>query len=82
MATQLTVLEDINAEKIGAQLEVLVDGYDTVAEIYFTRSFADAPDVDGKVYVRAPKGKYASGEFIRVRVTEALDYDLIAEPIE
>ncbi|MBQ7362984.1 MAG: 30S ribosomal protein S12 methylthiotransferase RimO [Clostridia bacterium] len=80
MATQLTVTEDISSEKIGEELEVLVDGYDTVAEIYYGRSYADAPDVDGKVYVRAPKGRYSSGEFIRVTVTEALDYDLIAEP--
>ncbi len=80
MATQLTVLEDINASRVGAELDVLIDGYDTVAEIYYGRSYADAPDVDGKVYVRAAKGSYALGEFVRVRVTEALDYDLIAEP--
>ncbi len=82
MQTELTVLEDINDKQIGRELEVLIDGYDAVAEIYFSRSYADAPDVDGKVYVRAQKGKYAPGEFVRVKVSEALDYDLIADPAE
>ena len=81
MATQLTVSEDISASMIDSELDVLIDGYDTVAEIYFGRSYADAPDVDGKVYIRAKRGELTPGEFVRVRVAEALDYDLIADPI-
>ena len=81
MATQLTVSEDISASMIDSELDVLIDGYDTVAEIYFGRSYADAPDVDGKVYIRAKRGELKPGEFVRVRVAEALDYDLIADPI-
>ena len=42
------------------------------------RSYADAPDVDGRVYFKSPK-RIPEGEFVRVKVTEALDYDLIAE---
>lgn len=41
------------------------------------RGEADAPDIDGRVYVR---GKVAAGEFVRVRVIGHTDYDLIAEP--
>ena len=81
MQTQLTVAEELNAMKIGSEITVITDGYDTVAEIYFGRSEADAPDVDGKVYFHAPKGKYTYGDFVKVKITEALDYDLIGEEL-
>ena len=81
MQTQLTVTEEINAGTVGKTLTVLCDGYDSVAEIYYARSEADAPDVDGKVYFRAPKGKYYPGDFVSVHITEALDYDLIGDAV-
>ena len=81
MQTQLTVAEELNAAKIGKEITVITDGYDAVAEIYFGRSEADAPDVDGKVYFHAPKGKYTFGDFVKVKIVEALDYDLIGEEI-
>ena len=82
MQTQLTVVEEETAKLVGRELTVLIDGWDSVAEIYFARSEANAPDVDGVVYVRAPRGTLASGEFVRVKVDEAIDYDLIARPIK
>lgn len=78
MQTQLTVIEEKNAEKIGKTVSVLCDGYDTVAEIYYGRSEADAPDVDGKVYFKSPR-KINTGAFVDVKITEALDYDLVGE---
>lgn len=81
MQTQLTVAEELNNAKIGSELTVITDGYDTVAEIYYGRSESDAPDVDGRVYFNAPKGKYTFGDFVKVRITESLDYDLIGEEI-
>ena len=58
----------------------LCDGFDGVAEIYYGRSFADAPDVDGKVYFKSRK-KLNPGDFVTVRVDEALDYDLVGEAL-
>ena len=81
MQTQLTVAEELNNDKIGSEITVITDGYDTVAEVYYGRSEADAPDVDGKVYFRAEKGKYTFGDFVKVKVDEALDYDLIGDAI-
>jgi len=80
MQTQLTVTEEKNAEKIGRIYTVLCDGFDTVAEIYYGRSYADAPDVDGKVYFTSAE-KVSEGEFVEVRITEALDYDLVGERV-
>ena len=80
MQTQLTVTEELNAAKVGSTLSVLCDGFDTVAQIYYGRSYADAPDVDGKVYFKS-KSRVNSGDFVSVRIDEALDYDLVGEAI-
>jgi len=49
---------------------------------YFVgRGEADAPDIDGRVYIRAAKGTLPVGEFARVKVIGHTDYDLIAEPV-
>ena len=80
MQTQLLISEEQNAEKIGKTVTVLCDGFDAVAEVYYGRSYADAPDVDGKVYFTA-KERIATGDFVEVLVTEAMDYDLVGEAI-
>ncbi len=81
MQTQLTVAEELNNAKVGQTLTVLTDGYDSVAEVYYGRSESDAPDVDGRVYYRAPKGRYTFGDFVKVEITEALDYDLVGDAV-
>ena len=80
MQTQLTVAEEKSAENIGKIITVLTDGFDTVAEVYYGRSFADAPDVDGKIYFKS-KRRINPGAFVEVRITEAMDYDLIGEVV-
>ncbi len=81
MQTQLTVTEELNEKKVGRTVQVLVDGFDTVAEIHYGRSRADAPDVDGRIYFKSKK-KIAPGELVQVKITEALDYDLVGEIAE
>ena len=81
MQTQLTVTEEQNESKIGNTYTVICDGFDTVAEIYYGRSYQDAPDVDGRVYFTSKK-KVEKGEFVDVKITEALDYDLVGSRIE
>lgn len=80
MQTQLTVTEELNARRIGSTLTVLTEGYDSAAGIHYGRSFADAPDVDGKVYFRA-KERIPEGTFVSVKIEEALDYDLVGSAI-
>ncbi|HEV2695894.1 MAG TPA: 30S ribosomal protein S12 methylthiotransferase RimO [Verrucomicrobiae bacterium] len=48
---------------------------------FIGRGEADAPDIDGRVYVRAPKGGMKVGEFATVKIIGHTDYDLIAEPV-
>ena len=80
MQTQLTVNEDIIAKQVGKTLTVMCDGFDTIADIYYGRTYADAPDVDGRVYFKSQK-RVHSGEFVQVEIAEALDYDLVGEAV-
>lgn len=76
METQRAISEEKCASHIGEEVLVLCEGYDEAAGIHAGRSEADAPDVDGKVYFTADH-RVPAGAFVRVRVTEALDYDLV-----
>ena len=75
MREQGEINEALNREKVGTTVKVLCEDYDPAAEIYFGRSEADAPEIDGKVYFRS-QTKIDPGTFVFVKVTEALDYDL------
>jgi ribosomal protein S12 methylthiotransferase len=48
---------------------------------FVARGEADAPDIDGRVYIRAAKGSLPVGQFAMVKVVGHTDYDLIAEPV-
>ena len=80
MQTQLSVSEELCEASVGKTLEVLTEGYDVVAGAHYGRSAADAPDIDGKIYFTS-KTRIPEGTFVKVRITEALDYDLMGEVI-
>ncbi len=82
MRTQSEITEVQNEAMIGKTVTVLCEEYDPVSETYFGRSYADAPEIDGKIYFRAPKGSIADGEFVKVKITEAIDYDLVGERVK
>jgi ribosomal protein S12 methylthiotransferase len=64
--------------RIGEQLDVLVEYRDD--EGYHGRSYADAPEIDGLVHIDSDS-ELATGEFCRVRVSGADEYDLYATPV-
>ena len=80
MAIQLDISTRLNENKVGKTVTVLCEGFDGVAETHYGRSSADAPDVDGRVYFSS-KRRVPEGEFVKVRITEALDYDLFGYEI-
>ena len=80
MALQLDIHEENNQKKIGKTVKVLCEGFDPVAKTFFGRSEADAPEIDGKVYFSS-KRKPKEGEFVTVKITDAIDYDLYGEMI-
>ena len=76
MAIQMDISEKLNQRKVGQTVRVLCEGWDPVAERNFGRSAADAPEIDGKVYFTAKK-RPAEGEYVDVKIEEAMDYDLL-----
>jgi len=82
MRTQGDITEEQNDLMIGKKLTVLCEDYDPVSETYYGRSANDAPEIDGKVYFRAPKNSVEPGEFVNVKITEALDYDLVGDKVK
>ncbi len=76
MEQQMFINEAKNRAQLGSIKETVVEGYDRYGEVYFGRTQSDAPDIDGKIFFHS-KTPLHLGEFVRVRVEEVLDYDLI-----
>lgn len=78
MDSQITISAEKNEEKIGKELEVLVEGYDDYLKCYFGRTASDAPEVDGKIFFYATR-PLTFGEFVTVQVNDSIEYDLLGE---
>ena len=76
MASQQKISRQINRQFLGKAMEVLID--EKEKDVYLGRSQYDAPEVDGSVYVHS-KRTLAPGEFVKVRITDTLEYDLVGE---
>lgn len=81
MEQQQIIMSHKNAEMIDKVVEVVTEGFDRYGECYFGRSAADAPDIDGKIFFTSPGRKLVPGIFVKVKITEILDYDLIGEVV-
>ncbi len=74
MMLQQNISKELNSKKLGKIYKVLVEGFN--GETYFGRNYEMAPEVDGTVFFESDK-VYNKGEFVNVKVTKALEYDLI-----
>ena len=75
---QSRVMDAFNEERLGTCQEVLCEGFDPEMGCYVGRTYADSPDVDGKVYF-TDAGLVPAGEFVHVRITGTSDGDLTGE---
>ncbi|MFT9055472.1 MAG: 30S ribosomal protein S12 methylthiotransferase RimO [Ethanoligenens sp.] len=73
---QMLVADQENEHRLGDTVEVLVEGYDRYAECHFGRSAAEAPEIDGKIFIRSKK-KCRPGEFVSVHIDEVCGDDLL-----
>lgn len=78
MALQQQISAQKLQEKVGKTLQVLVDDIDTEENIAICRSYADAPEIDGHVYVDNIDAAVKVGQFITVTIDDASEYDLFA----
>ena len=87
MTLQSEISMAFNQSRVGSEIDVIVD--DFVDGVFVCRSEFESPEVDGEILVKYNSSDFADvdpysliGEFIKVRVIGADEYDLIAEPIE
>lgn len=78
MALQQQIAFAKSEAQIGRILDVMVEGRLPEDHVYITRTYMDAPDVDGYVFV-STDWDLMSGDFLKVRITDADEYDLIGE---
>ena len=81
MALQHGISQELTAAKVGQVMQVLIEGKIADEDVYIGRTYQDAPDIDGEVFVEY-QGELISGDFVQVRITEANDYDLIGEIVD
>ncbi len=72
---QSRIMDDYNDSMIGKDLEVLVDGYDEELGQFFGRSYADSPDVDGRVWIACDE-PLREGTFVTVHIDGSADGEL------
>lgn len=77
MSLQQKISQEINRELLGKTLDVLID--EKEQGHYLGRSQYDAPEVDGIVYVKSAKAHLEPGDFVKVNITDTLEYDLVGE---
>ena len=78
---QSEIIDAWNDERQGDVMEVLCEGFDGQSMLFFGRSYAESPDIDGRIYFSAPRD-VAAGEFVPVRITGAMDGELTGELAE
>ena len=81
MQIQQDIAFDKSNSRVGEIYEVMIEGRLPDEGVYIARTYMDAPDVDGYVFIQSDYN-LDSGDFVKVEVTRADEYDLIAEIIE
>ncbi len=85
MALQQKVSKKINKGFVGQKMTVIIDGYLPEDDVYVARSYRDAPNVDGNVFITLNENdsrELMSGTFLDVVITDSSEYDLIAKTVQ
>ena len=72
---QSRIMDDYNASMLGKTLDVLVDGFDEELEQFYGRTYADSPEIDGRVWI-ASQEAIPEGSFVKVMIDSVIDGDL------
>ena len=75
---QSDIIDAYNESVLGSEREVLCEGFDPQAQMFFGRSYAESPEIDGRVYFTADE-EVAPGTFVTVRFTGTMDGELTGE---
>lgn len=77
MELQLKISENLMSNKLGNVYHVMIEEF-AEENLYVGRSFMDAPEIDGVVYVNSSED-LEIGDIVKVKITEYLEYDLLGE---
>lgn len=80
MEVQLGISYGLNENRIGNTYKVFIEEYDKNESIYVGRTYMDSVEIDGCVYVNSKK-RLSIGSFYKVKIIDALEYDLIGDVI-
>lgn len=78
---QSKIMDDYNESMMGKTLEVLVEGYDAEFEQFYGRTYADSPDIDGRVWL-ASEEPLSEGSFVHVTIDGVVEGDLSGYVLE
>ena len=78
---QSEIMDAYNLSLVGKTMEVLVDGYDEEYEQFYGRTYADSPEIDGRVWI-ASQESLREGEFVQVKIDGTQDGDLMGFLVE
>lgn len=78
---QSRVMDAFNESRLGDVTEVLCDGFDEQSMLFVGRSYAESPDIDGRIYFSAAR-EVRAGEFVPVRLTGTMDGEPVGELYE
>ena len=78
---QSRIMDAYNEEMIGKTVRVLVDGFDETFEQFYGRTFADSPEIDGRVWIATDEA-LVYGEFVSVCIDRVIDGDLSGYLVE
>lgn len=81
MEEQMDIAFQMGKELVGKKLEVLVEGYDDEQQMYYGRSYMDAPDIDTRTSFVTEQEEVRVGDFVWVEVLDSVGYDLIGRQI-
>ena len=76
MNDQLRITAAKNEQRIGETMKVLVEGYDSYIKCCYGRSYADAPDIDAKVFFTPSSERPTEGDLVDVEIFDTIEYDL------
>ena len=81
MMVQSEISQQLNEDKIGKTVRVLVEGKDEIIKSYYGRTYADSIEIDGKVFFKSDK-PLKEGDFASVKIEQVLEYDLFGTATE
>ena len=72
---QSRIMDEYNASMLGKTLDVLVDGFDPEFEQFYGRTYADSPEIDGRVWIASDEA-LVEGSFVKVTLDSVVDGEL------